>query len=78
MRGITADGFSIPSIVAALAMAATRFRDTNGWSPATTKLMGVVEAVRPAWMPARGPLYGIVSVTTCMFKAMPRSGTSPS
>ena len=55
MRGITAVGFSMPSAIAASAIADTRLRDTKGWSPATTKLRGVVDAASPAWIPASGP-----------------------
>jgi len=75
-RGTTAVGVSGPSITAAAAIAVTNLLDTNGWSPATTKLRGVVEDAIPAWIPARGPSYGEVSATTCMLRAMPRSGTS--
>ena len=78
VRGTTAERFSGPSVLAVAAIAVTRFRDMNGWSPATTKLSGVVDAFSPAWMPAKGPSYGLVSVTTCMLRAMPRSGTSSS
>jgi len=48
LRGMTADGFFIPSAAAAAAIAFTRFFEMKGWSPATTKLIGVVEAVSPA------------------------------
>jgi len=54
-RGTTADSESGPSTAAAAAIALTNLLETNGWSPAMTKLSGVVEAASPAWIPASGP-----------------------
>ena len=55
MCGMTAQVVFTSPRPAEIAIAVIRLVDKNGWSPATMKLNGVVDAVRPAWIPASGP-----------------------